>query len=153
MINKSFASALSIFIKNYWKSIPKKTVILYFSIMKNLIYIFLGGVTGSLLRFWISNYTQKLWNINSFPLGTFLVNISGCFLIGCLSAYFLKIDNSLKYLLITGLCGGYTTFSTFSAENFSLYQNSNYSILIFYSLSSLIIGILMVFLGFQVAKN
>lgn len=121
--------------------------------MKNLIYIFLGGGTGSLLRFLISNYTQKLWNINSFPLGTFLVNISGCFLIGCLSAYFLKIDNSLKYLLITGLCGGYTTFSTFSAENFSLYQNSNYIILIFYSLSSLIIGILMVFLGFQVAKN
>ena len=131
----------------------KKNVILYFSIMKNLIYIFLGGGTGSLLRFLISNYTQKLWNINSFPLGTFLVNISGCFLIGCLSAYFLKIDNSLKYLLLPGLCGGYTTFSTFSAENFSLYQNSNYSILIFYSLSSLIIGILMVFLGFQVAKN
>ncbi len=121
--------------------------------MKNLIYIFLGGGTGSLLRFLISNYTQKLWNINSFPFGTFLVNISGCFLIGCLSAYFLKIDNSLKYLLITGLCGGYTTFSTFSAENFSLYQNSNYGVLIFYSLSSIIIGILMVFLGFQVVKN
>ncbi|WP_312083092.1 fluoride efflux transporter CrcB [Epilithonimonas hominis] len=121
--------------------------------MKNLIYIFLGGGTGSLLRFLISNYTQKLWNINSFPLGTFLVNISGCFLIGCLSAYFLKIDNSLKYLLITGLCGGYTTFSTFSAENFSLYENSNYNMLIFYSLFSLFIGILMVFLGFQVVKN
>ncbi|SHK45758.1 fluoride efflux transporter CrcB [Epilithonimonas mollis] len=121
--------------------------------MKNLIYIFLGGGVGSILRFLISNYTQKFWNINAFPLGTFLVNITGCFLIGCLSGYFMKVDNSLKYLLITGLCGGYTTFSTFSAENFSLLQNSNYGILILYSLLSLIIGIMMVFLGFQIIKN
>ena len=121
--------------------------------MRNLIYIFLGGGFGSVMRFLISNYTQKLWNINAFPVGTFVVNISGCFLIGILSAYFLKVDNSLKYLLITGVCGGYTTFSTFSAENFSLWQNGHYSILILYALLSLIAGILMVFLGFQMVRN
>ncbi|PZU79717.1 MAG: fluoride efflux transporter CrcB [Chryseobacterium sp.] len=121
--------------------------------MRNLIYIFLGGGFGSVLRFLISNYTQKLWNINTFPMGTFVVNISGCFLIGILSAYFLKVDNTLKYLFITGICGGYTTFSTFSAENFSLFQNGSYEILILYALLSLIIGILMVFLGFQIVKN
>lgn len=121
--------------------------------MRNLIYIFLGGGFGSVVRFIISNYTQKLWNINAFPMGTFVVNISGCFLIGILSAYFLKVDSSLKYLLITGVCGGYTTFSTFSAENFSLWQNSNYYILIIYALLSLIIGLLMVFLGFQLVNN
>lgn len=121
--------------------------------MRNLIYIFLGGGFGSVMRSLISNYTEKLWNIDAFPLGTFAVNVSGCFLIGILSAYFLKVDNSFKYLLITGVCGGYTTFSTFSAENFSLWQNGNYSILILYALSSLIIGLLMVFLGFQIVKN
>jgi len=121
--------------------------------MRNLVYIFLGGGFGSVLRFLISNYTQKLLNINAFPMGTFIVNISGCFLIGILSACFLKIDNSLKYLLITGVCGGYTTFSTFSAENYSLWQNGNYNILILYALSSLIVGLLMVFLGFQIIKN
>ena len=47
--------------------------------MRNLIYIFLGGGFGSVLRFVVSNYTQKLWNINSFPMGTFVVNIIGCF--------------------------------------------------------------------------
>ena len=121
--------------------------------MRDLVYIFLGGGFGSLLRFMISSNTQKLWKINDFPMGTFVVNITGCFLIGILSAYFLKVDNSLKYLLITGLCGGYTTFSTFSAENFSLWQNGNYPILILYVFLSLIVGLLMVFLGFQLVKD
>lgn len=121
--------------------------------MRNLIYIFLGGGFGSIIRFLISTSTQKLWNINSFPMGTFVVNISGCLLIGILSAYFLKVDSALKYLLITGLCGGYTTFSTFSAENFSLWQNGNYDILILYIISSIIIGLTMVFVGFQLVKN
>lgn len=121
--------------------------------MRNLVYIFLGGGFGSVMRFLISNYTQKLWNVNAFPMGTFVVNMTGCFLIGLLTAYFIKIDNSLKYLLITGVCGGYTTFSTFSAENFSLWQNGNYNILIFYALLSLILGLLMVFVGFNLIKN
>ncbi len=86
-------------------------------------------------------------------MGTFVVNITGCFLIGIFSGYFLKVDNSLKFLLITGLCGGYTTFSTFSAENFSLWQTGNYSILILYVLLSLILGLLAVILGFQLMKN
>jgi len=121
--------------------------------MRNLLYIFLGGGFGSMLRFLVSNYTQKLWNIENFPMGTFVVNLSGSFLIGILSAYFLKVDNSLKYLLITGLCGGYTTFSTFSAENFTLWQNGHYVILISYALLSLIIGGLMVFAGFQTVRS
>ena len=121
--------------------------------MRNLIYIFIGGGFGSVMRFIISSYTSKLWNVNAFPMGTFAVNITGCFLIGALSAYFLKVDNSLKYLLITGVCGGYTTFSTFSAENYSLWQNSNYNVLILYSVLSLIVGLLMVFLGFQMVKS
>lgn len=121
--------------------------------MRNLVYIFIGGGLGSVCRFLISNYTQKLWNISTFPMGTFVVNITGCFLIGCFSAYFLKFDNAMKYLLITGLCGGYTTFSTFSAENFSLFQSSSYGILILYTLLSIVVGIFMVYVGFQMVKN
>lgn len=121
--------------------------------MRNILYIFLGGGFGSIMRYFISTYTQKLWNFNAFPFGTFVVNITGCFLIGMLTAYFLKVDSSLKFLLITGLCGGYTTFSTFSEENFSLWQSGNYAILILYALLSLLIGLLMVFLGYEVIKN
>ena len=105
------------------------------------------------MRFLISNYTQKLWNVNSFPMGTFVVNIIGCFLIGVITSYFLKVDNYLKFLLITGFCGGFTTFSTFSAENFYLYENGNYPILLFYILLSVMVGLGAVYLGLQVAKN
>lgn len=86
-------------------------------------------------------------------MGTFVVNIIGCFLIGVLTSYFLKVDNYLKFLLITGFCGGFTTFSTFSAENYSLWQNGNYPILLLYVLLSIIVGLIAVYLGLQVAKN
>lgn len=120
--------------------------------MKVLIYIFLGGGFGSVLRFLISNYTQKLWNINDFPMGTFVVNTLGCFLIGVFSSYFLKIDNHLKFLLIAGFCGGFTTFSTFSAENWSLWQSGNYFILAIYILGSIVFGFLAVAAGFKIAQ-
>lgn len=121
--------------------------------MKNLFYIFIGGGFGSVLRFLMSHYTQKLWNINAFPMGTFVVNIIGCFLIGIFSAYFVKIDNYLKILLITGFCGGFTTFSTFSAENISLWQSGEYIILILYVVLSVILGLGVVYLGLNVARN
>ncbi len=117
--------------------------------MKNLLLIFFGGGLGSVLRFLVSNYTQKLWSINSFPFGTFMVNIIGCFAIGLLSGYFLKVDHALKFLLITGFCGGFTTFSTFSAENYSLWQGENYIILAIYIFLSIVFGVLAVVLGLK----
>ncbi|MEI7487799.1 MAG: fluoride efflux transporter CrcB [Chryseobacterium sp.] len=121
--------------------------------MRNLFYIFIGGGLGSILRYLMSSYTQKLWNVNSFPMGTFLVNITGCLLIGFLTSYFVKSDNSLKFLLITGLCGGYTTFSTFSVENYALWQNQQYGVLSLYVLLSLILGFGAVILGMKIQTS
>ena len=86
-------------------------------------------------------------------MGTFVVNMIGCFLIGVLTSYFIKVDNYLKFLLITGFCGGFTTFSTFSAENYSLWQEGNYEVLILYIALSVIVGVGAVFLGLQLLKN
>ena len=122
--------------------------------MRNIIYIFIGGGLGSISRYFLSNYVQKIGNIGVFPLGTFVVNFIGCFLIGILSSLFIKEDNALKFLLITGFCGGFTTFSTFSAENFSLWQTGNYGTLLLYIFLSVIFGFTGVFLGLSLlGKN
>lgn len=86
-------------------------------------------------------------------MGTFVVNMIGCFLIGVFTSYFIRVDNYLKFLLISGFCGGFTTFSTFSAENYSLWQSGNYLVLLFYILLSIMVGLIAVYLGLQMARN
>lgn len=121
--------------------------------MKTLLYIFLGGGLGSVLRFLTSQYTSKLWIINQFPIGTFLVNILGCFLIGIFFSYFAKVESYLKFFLMAGICGGFTTFSTFSLENFILWQNGSYLTLILYSILSVILGVIAIFCGLHFIKD
>lgn len=81
-----------------------------------------------------------------------MVNTVGCFLIGMLMAQ-TKADSTLKLLLITGFCGGFTTFSTFSAENFQLLQAGNITGLLINILASVLLGIVAVFVGLQLAKG
>lgn len=115
--------------------------------MKNLIYIFLGGGFGSIARYLISVYFQRNFLVGSFPMGTLIVNVIGCFLIGVFTTYFIKHDSSLRFLLITGICGGFTTFSTFSAENYNLWESQNYTTLFLYIILSVVLGFGAVVLG------
>jgi len=120
--------------------------------IKQFLFVGLGGALGSMLRYATSLLTAKYY-ANTFPTATFITNILGCFLIGLFISYFSKNSNqNLQLLLITGFCGGYTTFSAFSAENISLWQSENYLSLITYTLGSLIIGFFAVWLGLTLNK-
>jgi CrcB protein len=122
--------------------------------LKTILYIAFGGAIGSVLRFLTSLFVAKFWQ-NNFPLATFLTNIVGCFLIGIFIGYLAKnnlTDSNLKWFLITGFCGGFTTFSAFGLENINLFQSNNSFLAFAYIASSIIAGLFAVWLGLFLSK-
>ncbi|HZZ74785.1 MAG TPA: fluoride efflux transporter CrcB [Puia sp.] len=122
--------------------------------MRALLFVGIGGGLGSILRYMISVFTGRHIPI-VFPMGTLLVNISGCFLIGVFYSIFSRhadLNSDWRLFLITGLCGGYTTFSTFSYDGLILLkQGSNLSFM-FYVLGSVVLGLLATFAGVALFK-
>ena len=122
--------------------------------MKSFLLVFFGGGLGSGLRYLVSIAMNQYSKV--LPFGTFTVNILGCLLIGLILGYAQK-DNTLTsnqtLLLVTGFCGGFTTFSAFANENFELIKNGEIFDFSMYSISSIVIGIVAVFVGLYFSKN
>jgi CrcB protein len=106
-----------------------------------------------MLRYLTSVLTNRYVH-GAFPLGTYIVNIAGCFIIGWLAGMLGRHSGhtDLHALFITGFCGGYTTFSAFSAENLRLLQSGNGQTAVVYILASILAGLFAVWLGMQVSK-
>jgi CrcB protein len=120
----------------------------------SFLLVFLGGGVGSVSRFWLSQVIfTELEPL--FPLGTFTVNIVGCFLIGIFMGLILRhqLNPYWGLLLTTGFCGGFTTFSTFMYENNLLVKNTDIYLAFSYTLLSLLIGFAATFGGIAIAKS
>lgn len=122
--------------------------------IKTILYIALGGAIGSVLRYLTSVLVAKYWPAH-FPLATFMTNVLGCLLIGFFMGILEKnhlSDSQLKWLLVTGFCGGYTTFSAFGYENYSLFQNGNTFLALVYIGLSIMGGLFAIWLGLFLSR-
>ena len=121
--------------------------------IKELIYVGAGGFIGSAMRYLISVFMKQ--GENGFPWVAFTVNVLGCFAIGILGGLINRnpnISTELGLFLTVGVCGGFTTFSTFSKESLFLLQSGNYLGLSCYILGSVLIGLFAVWIGFSLMK-
>ena len=116
--------------------------------IRNLLLVALGGAAGSVLRYLLSGINT------SFPWGTFAVNILGSLLIGLLVGLVSKgvLSPEMKLLLVTGFCGGFTTFSTFANESFGMLKAGDVLLIALYVGASVIIGILAVWGGMMLSN-
>ncbi|HHT22252.1 MAG TPA: fluoride efflux transporter CrcB [Bacteroidales bacterium] len=122
--------------------------------MKQLLLVGFGGFLGSIARYWVSKLNIS-WNFYSIPMGTLTANVLGSLLIGFLIGIFIHNNEAtanLKLFWIVGFCGGFTTFSSFTNENFQLIQNGQITTALAYMAGSILIGILAVAGGLFLAK-
>src|SRR5207302_1925678 len=123
--------------------------------MKKYIFVMLGGALGAGSRFTVGTLVLKIYSA-AFPLGTFLINVTGSFLIGVLMVLFLNrpaIDANWRLFLVTGILGGYTTFSTFEWETFTSLQGSASAVALLNLLLSVGLGLIGVWLGAALANR
>ncbi len=120
--------------------------------MKELVLVGLGGALGSMARFKLSGWVLHHSASWLFPAGTFLVNVSGCLVIGVLAGMAARFDSfspEARLFLFTGILGGYTTFSAFGLETFFLLKKGELLVAGANVMLSVVLGLLVLWLGFS----
>lgn len=114
----------------------------------HFILVFLGGGLGSLARYLLGLSLPA----RAFPSGTFCANVLGCLLIGYLAETLVRDNAALRAFCITGFCGGFTTFSTFSLDIVQRWQAGHYALSALYLTASLVCSIAAVLAGMTLAR-
>ena len=124
-------------------------------IINTSLIIGLGGFIGTIFRFLISSLIEKSF-ATSFPIGTLLVNLIGCFLIGLVSGYFTQKmgdQTQLFFFLTIGILGGFTTFSAIAIDSQLFIENGEFLKMLLYITTQIIVGITLCLIGYNLMKN
>ena len=117
----------------------------------NLLLVGVGGFVGSICRYLLAGIVQQVLHGSTFPYGTMVVNIVGCFAIGCLNGLAearQMFSPELRIFLLIGLLGGFTTFSAFGYETLALLRDSQIGAALANVLVQVVAGLLCVWLGY-----
>jgi CrcB protein len=120
-----------------------------------ILAVALGGAVGSVARFLVGIGSTKLFGLG-FPWGTLLINIAGSFLIGVLAESFAlkwSLPHAAQVFLTVGICGGFTTFSTFSLDSYALMQRGQLALAAAYILASVVLSIAALLGGLYLVRG
>ncbi|MEZ5765612.1 MAG: fluoride efflux transporter CrcB [Xanthobacteraceae bacterium] len=121
----------------------------------NFLIVFIGGGVGSMMRHGVNVAAARLAG-TAFPYGTLTVNITGSLVMGLCAGYFAfkgDASQSWRLLLMTGILGGYTTFSAFSLDTALLYERGEIALALAYVLASVCVSLLGLFAGLTLMRQ
>jgi CrcB protein len=134
---------------------PRFSVVAAGSARMNYLLVFVGGGLGSTLRYGVNVLSGRLLGTD-FPFGTFIINITGSTVMGLIAGYLtFKGEATLPWriFLMTGILGGYTTFSAFSLDTAYLYERGELGLALVYVLGSVILSITGLFAGLALVRH
>ncbi len=123
--------------------------------LKTILWVGLGGFIGANLRYAIGSWVDTHWYAAGFPLGTFVINVSGAFVLGFLATFLSEVILSAPHtrlLLTVGLLGAYTTFSTFSFESVKLLEEGYWLQALLNMAGSVVMAVIAAWLGIILAR-
>ena len=123
--------------------------------MLKIFVVFLGGGLGAMLRYFMT--TLLAGRLGNFPIGTLIVNILGCLLIGIVAAFFIgkvnEMSEVIRIFLMVGFLGGFSTLASFSIETVNLFQSGNFFSAVLNIILTFSTGIIACAIGFALMKN
>lgn len=122
--------------------------------MFRTLLIGIAGLAGTLLRYWLSGFAARRYG-ETFPVGTLVVNILGCLVAGavfCLTEERFLVNPTLRTVILIGLLGGFTTFSSYGLQTFTLLRDGEFGLATLNIVVSNVLGLFMVWAGYGLAK-